>query len=133
MIFNRRSSSNVRIVLILARAFIRSYWYIVLFGIFLSGLSLDMLRLMMHLIKVTQSNVQLNFLNHAAYNQLIRNPVESSALLVFLIFVYLWTHGFLIALSNYIGESMAIHWYFNEKNRIANIPYRKTWLFDVLK
>jgi hypothetical protein len=126
MILVRKNIANVRVVLVLARAFMRSHWYIVFYAIFLSGLSMTMLILLVHLLEVTQTNVVMNYLNHAAYDQLVRKSGVSIILIVFLTFVYLWTHGFMIALSNFIGEAMAAQWYFNAKNRLANEPTKQT-------
>jgi|JI6StandDraft_1071083.scaffolds.fasta_scaffold06485_11 hypothetical protein len=65
----RGNLGHLRSVLILARAFIRVHWYIIPIAVLLSGLSLAMMALLARLLEITQSNVRMNYLNRAAYDQ----------------------------------------------------------------
>lgn len=112
---------RLRTVLILARACLRTHWYVVVLAIALSALSLAMMALLAKLLELTQSNVRLNYLNRAAYDQFVMAKEESVGLIVLLAAVYLWSHGFMVALSSFIGEAFAVHWYFNRKQRQAGM------------
>lgn len=47
--------------------------------------------------------------------------------------VYLWSHGFMVALSSFFGEALAVHWYFNQKHRQIGESVKQTSILEVLK
>lgn len=89
--------------------------------------------LLAHLLESTQSNVDMNFLNRGAYNQFTMPKEQSVSLIVLLAFAYLWSHGFMVALSSYIGEAFAVQWYFDQKQREAGQPIQKIALLQVFR
>ena len=43
-------------------------------------------------------------------------PIPSALVISFILLLWIWTHGFMIAVSDYICQSWVLHWYFNAKN-----------------
>lgn len=94
---------RIQYVLKMAKTFVQDNWGILFISLFLCGLSLAVLALLIHLLEVTQSNVKLDYMMHGAYNQLVQKKGESITLIVFISLAYLWTHGFIVALSSFIA------------------------------
>jgi hypothetical protein len=42
--------------------------------------------------------------------------IPSALVISFIILLWIWSHGFMIAVSDYICQSWVLHWYFNSKN-----------------
>jgi hypothetical protein len=43
-------------------------------------------------------------------------PIPYVLVISFIILLWIWSHGLMIAVSDYICQSWVIHWYFNTKN-----------------
>jgi hypothetical protein len=43
-------------------------------------------------------------------------PIPSVLVILFIILLWIWSHGLMIAVSDYICQSWVLHWYFNTKN-----------------
>ena len=43
-------------------------------------------------------------------------PIPSVLVISFIILLWIWSHGFMISVSDYICQSWVLHWYFNTKN-----------------
>lgn len=80
----------------------------------LSLLSLAVMALSLSLLYKAFSWGKLNFVRHGAFDQYEWTPMTFLWSFLALLFV-LWNHGLMISLSNFLFESFAIHWYFNER------------------
>jgi hypothetical protein len=91
-----------------------------------SALSIASLLMNLFLLYTAQSLGNVDYNKHGPFDQ-FQASSSSHVFSVFVILECLWTHGVLIALSNFIFESYAVCWYFNERvqgrdySRITNI------------
>lgn len=43
-------------------------------------------------------------------------PVAPNLVIIFVIILWIWTHGFSLSISDYLCQSWVIHWYYQAKN-----------------
>jgi hypothetical protein len=101
-------------VLKIARKCLWENLYMILVSFILSAISLTVLAVNLYMFYSASSAGQINPQKHGPFDQF---EYDSSKWWwgLSLGILYLWTHGLMIAVSDFLYEGFAIYWYFNER------------------
>jgi hypothetical protein len=107
--------SRIQFVVTVLKFARRCLWdnlYMLLVSFILSAISVTVLAVNLLMFYNASSNGQINALKHGPYDQF---EYDSSKWwwAVCLLILYLWSHGLMIAISDFLYEGFATYWYFN--------------------
>jgi uncharacterized membrane protein len=101
-------------VLKIARRCLWENIYMIIVAFVLSGISIGVLALNLLFLYTASSTGQINTSRHGPFDQF---QYDSGKVwwVILVSILYLWTHGLMIAISDFLYEGFATYWYFNER------------------
>lgn len=111
-----RKLGKVQFVVTVLKVARRCLWenlYMIVVAFLLSAISIGVLALNLLLIYTASASGQVNPTKHGPYDQFEYSGKVWWVVLVGVL--YLWTHGLMIAISDFLFEGFATFWYFNER------------------
>jgi hypothetical protein len=107
--------SRIQFVVTVLKIARRCLWenlYMLLVSFILSAISITVLIVNLLMFYRASSSGHINPLKHGPYDQF---EYDSSKWwwAVCMLFLYLWTHGLMVAISDFLYEGFATYWYFN--------------------